>query len=225
MKPAIGADLHTLTGAYALHATSDTERVAFRRHLTACAPCRAEVREYRDTAARLGGTTTAAPPPHLRQAVLTRIHTERQARTPRRRVPVVRPAAAAAVLLFAMAVVLGVLTMTRQHDLDQALHRTDALSTVMRARDARFAHGDGLTVVVSASRNQGVLLADLPPPPAGHTYQAWTVDSRYHPAGPLTGGMTELTGVTTADRVAVTVEPPGGSAQPTTEPVAQIALQ
>lgn len=73
-------DLHTLTGAHVLHATADTERAAFERHLADCVSCAQEVRELRDTAARLGLTTAVAPPPHLRSAVLTRIHTERQTR-------------------------------------------------------------------------------------------------------------------------------------------------
>jgi anti-sigma-K factor RskA len=52
------------------------------------------------------------------------------------------------------------------------------------------------------------------------------VDSRYHPAGTLSGGhdTSELTGVATAARVAVTVEPAGGSPQPTTGPVAEAVL-
>jgi hypothetical protein len=34
------SDLHTLTGAYALHALSEGEEAAFRRHLAHCATCR-----------------------------------------------------------------------------------------------------------------------------------------------------------------------------------------
>jgi anti-sigma factor RsiW len=33
------ADLHTLTGAYVLHALSESERAAFERHLADCAAC------------------------------------------------------------------------------------------------------------------------------------------------------------------------------------------
>ncbi|WP_103337818.1 zf-HC2 domain-containing protein [Amycolatopsis sp. CA-126428] len=39
------ADLHTLTGAYAVNALSDLERAQFDRHLNECDACRLEVRE------------------------------------------------------------------------------------------------------------------------------------------------------------------------------------
>ncbi|EOD68417.1 zf-HC2 domain-containing protein, partial [Amycolatopsis vancoresmycina] len=59
------AELHTLTGAYALDAVSDVERAEFERHLGACAACRQEVAELRATGARLGVAASADPPPSL----------------------------------------------------------------------------------------------------------------------------------------------------------------
>jgi anti-sigma-K factor RskA len=225
MSTGTSADLHTLTGAYVLHAVSDTERVAFERHLTECAACAQEVWELRETAARLGRSTAVTPPPHLRHAVLARIHTEHQTRPRRRRGPALATrliAAAAAVLVV---VSLGVLVVRRDHD-PEDLEQVDVLTSVLLAPDARSVHAGGITVVVSRAQDRGMLLADLPPAPDGHGYQVWTVDSRYHPAGTLAGGhgTSELTGVATADRVAVTVEPDGGSPQPTTEPVAEAVL-
>ncbi|WP_461030738.1 RskA family anti-sigma factor, partial [Streptomyces sparsus] len=72
------ADLHTLTGAYALHALSDEERVVFERHLAACTSCAQEVRELAETAERLGRAVAVPPPPELRQRVLRQIGTVRQ---------------------------------------------------------------------------------------------------------------------------------------------------
>ena len=57
----MSADLHTLTGAYAAHALSDGERLAFERHLAACPACAQEVRELTETAARLGTAVAARP--------------------------------------------------------------------------------------------------------------------------------------------------------------------
>jgi anti-sigma-K factor RskA len=223
-------DLHTLTGAYALHATSDTERRAFERHLAHCPSCAQEGRELRETAARLGNATVTAPPPRLRLVVLTRIHTERQFRTTRDRVRVL--AAGAAVLLLAATVFLGTTAVTGQHDLDQAQQHNAALTSVMAARDAHVTHGDidghGITVVVSPAQGRGVLLADLAPAPHGHTHQLWVVNSyRYRSAGLLADGPTiaELEGITTADHLAVTVEPDGGSPLPTTDPIIETALR
>lgn len=215
-------DRHTLTGAHVLHATSDTERVAFERHLAGCVPCAQEVRELHETAARLGLAATTTPPPHLRDAVLARIHT-----APRTRRPAVatRLATAAAVVLLTVTLSLTAMLVTQRDDLARARHRTDVLATVLHAGDARFTHDDGVTVISSRARDRAVLLTDLPPAPDGHTYQAWLVDTRYRSAGTLDGHtMTELTGVATADQLAITVEPAGGSTEPTTTPVAEAAI-
>ncbi|NEB82028.1 zf-HC2 domain-containing protein, partial [Streptomyces sp. SID14478] len=72
------ADLHTLTGAYAVHALSDEERVAFERHLADCAACAQETAELTATAARLGLAATLTPRAALREQVLQRITTVRQ---------------------------------------------------------------------------------------------------------------------------------------------------
>ncbi|WP_422664489.1 zf-HC2 domain-containing protein [Streptomyces mirabilis] len=48
------ADLHTLTGAYALPALDEEERGRFDRHAADCESCRREVRELAAAAARLG---------------------------------------------------------------------------------------------------------------------------------------------------------------------------
>ena len=59
------------SAAYALGALDEDERVAFEKHLAGCAECRDEVREYRETAARLAaGSPGVTPPPGLRARVL-----------------------------------------------------------------------------------------------------------------------------------------------------------
>lgn len=73
-----GAELHTLTGAYALHALPDAERGEFERHLGDCEACAMEVRELSETATRLGLAVSAAPPRELRDRVLREITTVRQ---------------------------------------------------------------------------------------------------------------------------------------------------
>ncbi|MFD5632780.1 zf-HC2 domain-containing protein, partial [Streptomyces sp. NPDC127077] len=72
------ADLHTLTGAYALHALDDDERERFERHAADCADCAQEVRELTATAARLGLAVTDSPGPALKDQVMRRITTVRQ---------------------------------------------------------------------------------------------------------------------------------------------------
>src|SRR5213592_2882071 len=111
----MNADLHMLTGAYALNALDDLERRAFEQHLAVCAECEREVRELRETAARLGSAVSVEPPPEMRSAVLDEIKTVRQqpppvintgGRSPRRWLLAGGAVAAAACLV--AAVILGI---------------------------------------------------------------------------------------------------------------------
>ena len=47
------ADIHALSGAYAVDAVDDIERAEFERHLATCADCREEVAGFRSTAIQL----------------------------------------------------------------------------------------------------------------------------------------------------------------------------
>jgi len=72
------AELHMLTGAYALDAVSDVDRAEFERHLGECDACRQEVAELRATGARLGVAAAVDPPPSLKPAVLADVARTRQ---------------------------------------------------------------------------------------------------------------------------------------------------
>ncbi|MEV0612698.1 anti-sigma factor [Nonomuraea sp. NPDC050404] len=70
-------ELHTLSGAYAVHALPYAEWVQFERHLHACAGCAAEVRRLRETAARLAEAVAEPPPARLRARLLDAAHRSR----------------------------------------------------------------------------------------------------------------------------------------------------
>ncbi|HEX2807455.1 MAG TPA: zf-HC2 domain-containing protein, partial [Kineosporiaceae bacterium] len=74
------ADLHTLSGAYAVGAVDDLERVSFERHLEQCPDCRDEVRELRETLVRLADGSAVTPPEGLKLQVMSQVHTTPQAR-------------------------------------------------------------------------------------------------------------------------------------------------
>ena len=210
----MSADLHTLTGAYAAHALSDTERLAFERHLDACPACAQEVRELTETAARLGAAVAAPPPPDLwdrvrAEALVTRqlapvvgrADQRRRAgraglRAGRRRFPPLLAAAAALLVAVLSVTALNLGLLGGSDRLDRAERTADLVAAVLAAPDARRVAatpgGTGqATVVVSRGRGQAVFVASgLPPAPAARTYQLWVVGR----SGPRPAGLVEVAG-------------------------------
>lgn len=66
-------DVHAASGAYALSALPEPERLEFERHLAECGPCRREVGEFRAVAAELAGLVEHPPSPSLRSSVLAAV--------------------------------------------------------------------------------------------------------------------------------------------------------
>jgi len=245
------ADPHTLTGAYALHALSEDERVEFERHAADCAACAQEALELGEAAARLGLAVSEAPPTALRGRVMQRITTVRQER-PREVIPP-RPAGGGvrgrrltrwtlAACLAGTAAFGG--TAVWQYDRAEDAHeqarqserRTEAVDAVLAAPDARtrtaeLADGARGTVVVSRSRDRAVFIASgMAGPPSGKVYQLWFDDEgTMRSAGLMdprrTTGAVLLEGpVDRASGMGITVEPAGGSAEPSSAPVAVVAF-
>ena len=75
---AVRDDLHVLTGSYVLDAISETEREEFERHLQYCPTCDAEVRGLRETAARLALACAVNPPARMERQVLAATYRTRQ---------------------------------------------------------------------------------------------------------------------------------------------------
>jgi anti-sigma-K factor RskA len=245
-------DLHSLAAPYALDALEPEERRRFERHLRGCPRCAAEVRELSEDAVRLAWSTAAPPPAALRDRVLTAVRTIPQepspagaprvraahgptrARTPRFR-PLLAPlstATAAAALV--VAALFAVQATQTQDKLDQERAQAREIAHVLAAPDARAtsdrdALGRGLGVVASASERRAVVtLSGLGTPSGGRVHQLWLMRPGAQPRSlGLFAADTPLMADglnTNATSLAVTVEPGGGSAQPTTVPVVQLAL-
>jgi hypothetical protein len=133
----------------------------------------------------------------------------------------------------------GVAVWQAQHAQDleqrtrQAQQRLDAVSAVLAAPDARTVHGKAvngaLTTVVSSDRQNKAVFsaANLPAPGAGRTYQLWLEhNGTMRPAGLIDhDGTIVLTGnPADAGAVGLTLEPTGGSPQPTTDPLLLMTL-
>ena len=226
-------DLHVLTGSYALDAVSDAEREEFERHLQHCPTCEAEVRGLRETAARLALACAMTPPARMERRVLAAAYQTRQlpplsADRPRRALPR-RLAVLAAAASVAAAAALGITQLSAQHQLDQA--RATAIARVVTAPDAhvetaRTSAGGNVTVVTSAALREAVVSASgMASLPSGRVYQVWVMSpSGARSAGLMHGSSLLASAVRPGDRIGITVEPAGGTARPTTTPVAVLPV-
>ncbi|NYV73481.1 anti-sigma factor domain-containing protein [Streptomyces sp. UH6] len=243
-------DLHTLTGAYAVHALDTEERSAFEHHLAECDACRQEVAEFAATTGRLALASTARTRPAMREQVLQRIRTVRQvppdtAPPERERREAQRGrgptwwALAAGVAVAAAFAGSAVWQYERaqdaRHEAALAQRHVEDLAGVLtapdaRSRSAKVAGGAG-TLVVSVSRDRAVFVASgMTVPPQGQVYQLWFINGgAMRSAGlmdPDRGSQAVLMqgALDDASRVGITVEPAGGSEQPTSTPVAVLSV-
>ena len=248
----MNADIHGLSGAYAVDALDDVERADFERHLQQCPECQDEVASLRAAAVELTHASALTPPPALRDSVLRQISTVRplppltgdtgpapQAEatvtpieTRRRRVkPLTWLVAAAAAAVLAIG---GLVWSPWQSD-EPAPQQLTATEQVIRAKDAqryeKVIDGARATIVRSKSLGKAVIIAeDMPAAPEGKDFQVWyqnpegamvSAGLMPHEAKPtvsmvLNGDASKFNGV------GITVEPTGGSPEPTSDPIALI---
>jgi anti-sigma-K factor RskA len=245
-------ELHQLTGAYALDALPADEQAEVERHLAGCPSCAEEVRSLQETAARLAMATAVTPPPAMRARVLAALPQIRQVpprsrghrrppagRTGRRRVTAVRASVTTGVLALAAALAFMVVTQTStSNQLHQQQAANRALAAVLSAPDVRVAAagvntGGTLTAVVSPAQREAVVTsAHLPSLSGGQVYQLWVITK----AGQATSaGLLSIAasgssapvladGVVAGDQLGLTVEPAGGTAQPTTKPIVLVPV-
>jgi hypothetical protein len=122
-----------------------------------------------------------------------------------------------------------------QHQLDAARDQSREIASILAAPDARATserdtRGGGIGVVASAKEGRAIVtLSGLAEPPSGSVHQLWLMRPDVRPRSlglfqndtPLvTSGLNP-----NATSLAVTVEPDGGSLQPTSQPIAQLALK
>lgn len=201
----------------------------------------------REAAARLALATAVIPPPELRERVLAAVPRTRQlppagfrllARTGMRarvrRLPLSRAGLSASVLAVVAAIAFLVVTQvstSRQLNQSQAANRS--IAAVLGAPDARIESaqatvGGTVTAVMSSSEREAVVTtAGIPSLPEAQVYQLWvmTAAGAATPAGLLvvtsSGSAVPVLAadVQPGDRLGITVEPAGGTKQPTTAPI------
>jgi anti-sigma factor RsiW len=211
----MGTDaLHELTAAYVLDALDPADEAAYEEHLARCGACQEEV-------ALLSGTATALalaagpgdPPDALRGRILDAARAERPNVVPLRPRWSAPAAAAAAIAACAIAG-LGAWNIVLH---DHLGHTESALRGVPL-------HGAAGSVVLGLNGRAALVVTNLSAAPKGRTYEAWVIDGKSAaPAGLFHGGEKTVVvqlghRVQHGSVVGVTIEPAGGSAQPTTQP-------
>lgn len=244
----MSADVHALAGAYALDALPADEAAFFERHLAVCEACSNEVAELTETTARMGSAAAQAPPPDLRARILAAADVTRQlppepaplaafrqeSRGWRDRllVPV-----AACLALIALGLTGVSINLGRQlRGAEAEVARSAEVAAVVAARDletVELAMGDTPgRFLYSPSRDEGVLVGHgIQDPGNGKTYELWLIhDGTPVPAGVFDpdedgSAIAAVEGIVRdAERVAVTIEPAGGSPRPTGAIIASAEL-
>ncbi len=217
--------------AYLLGALEPGEAAELERHLAGCEECREELAWLRPAVQLLPEVVERVEPaPELRARLMGQVRSEadrppapasdrEREPSPRRRFVTLRPAVGLAALALIVAAVAGYAIRGGGSDGGET-------STVVSGSPP------GVTVEMVSEGDSGTLhLANLPQLPPDEVLQAWVErDDRVVSAktlfvpnrdGTATAVIDDMTGV---DTVMVTEEPRGGSAQPTSAPVASISV-
>lgn len=263
-------DIHALSGAYAVDAVDEHERLAFEEHLSLCPACQAEVASLRETAAVMASAQEAAPSAELRDRVLLGIKSVRPippenavasanssasvahassqpgepmaevhslgARRARRSRPAARWLVAAAAVIAVGAGSTAIVQSWGNGEPGQVAAQASLGERIQAAPDAEHTKlaldGGSATVWRSKSLGRAVIVTkDMPDAPSGHTYQLWLQNDagKLTGAGLMAGGPTQSVvfegDAAKAAGAGITIEPSGGSENPTTDPIALFAFQ
>lgn len=240
MKPMDDKSFDDLKEAYVLGALPDDERAAVEAYLALHPERQAEI----DDLAGVAGLLALAPPEQeppaaLRRRVMDVVESEStRPRAARRSASswfgwlgdIRNVALGAAALL-----VVGLLSwnVLLQGDVRDLRGQVEEARTADRAQETReielggsWAEQGARAEVTALKDDRAILVVeDMPPMPEGRTGQVWVIrDDKPEPSGLLEpSGNMAATAITTpldsADAIAVTVEPAGGSDEPTSDPV------
>jgi anti-sigma-K factor RskA len=243
----------TLAAVYAVGALDGEDRRHFEAHLAeGCQECAAAVRDSHEALAALAREAPRAiPPAHVKETLLRRIG-EQPASAPRASKAPARwrwllGGAVAAVIVAGFTA--GFVAARYEARLGHMARETMVIRERLRQEEARLAStrdvvellGDPTTRVVTLEgqgpapqararvvwndrRGGHLFVSNVPPPPAGKTYELWTIGSGApRPAGlfgvsPSGAGTLRVEPAAVAEPVkvfAVTLEPAGGTPAPT----------
>jgi anti-sigma-K factor RskA len=234
---------------------ADAQRV--RDHMATCAECRAEYAALAPAAALVGvsaeteGDLKNCPSALLKPRIMREIRASAATSSALRtssRAPV-WPAYLVAAACFAIAIITSLYNVTLSSQLRDVQNKLAAsttrssqlasnladerstISEIMSSESKHFTGSDG--EVVTHGEKLYVAMHDLPLPPKGKVYQAWTLAKGAKDMAPSVTFVPDSRGVAIVslpvdarltNTVAVSVEPEGGSKAPTSKPVLVVPL-
>jgi anti-sigma factor RsiW len=236
------SEIRELLGAWALDAVDDVERARVERAIRQDPALAREARALLETAARLGASAASSPPPALRADVVRAVQDVPQRRPERAdaapaQVPGGRrpragmwiAAAAIATIGIAAPTVLAIQQASRAA---RAEEEVAVLAEAITRPGVRVVSsevtGGGRAVAVMTEDDALFVARGLPSLAAGRAYQLWVLEGE----GPTSAGVIEVSDAVVSVRIrlprdqggiAMTIEPAGGSRQPTTEPIVVLA--
>lgn len=231
---------------YALGAMSPEDEIQIAAHLGTCQACREEYHRLLPVVEAIGSSTVIAPSVATLPSVALKRRVLSVTRVRRLPIPWTVPAVAAALLL--LAVLTGALAgrlavengrlhhaldlqTARSRDLAAARSRDETMIADFSGNGSRHYLVPGGAIITKDSRLY-IAMHSMPKVPRGKVYQAWVLPKGQKRMSPSitfvpTNGAAVLRVPVNALRIAaiaVSVEPAGGSAQPTTKPAFVLKL-
>lgn len=222
--------IRSLIAAYALGSVPEDEIPAIRAHILSCEECFEETESFAAVSMTL---TEVVEPVELPNGFAERVLAEIHEETARKDEPKRNWASISAkrlLLAGAVTIVIALLALTTSSYLGSLSRQREyqrVIAALIHDPNAFSLTGPGGAEAVLASTAEGSVLVavDLGEAPAGRDYQLWLMeDGTPVPAETFDVSdsvvIVELSReISGFDGAAVTVEPEGGSEQPTTEPV------
>ena len=239
-------EVQTMLASYAIGALPESEMPLIRDHILTCEECMREADAFAAVVPALAlSVEPAEVPPGFAEAVLAKVQGEPHPveSTSERRSWSLLPRLAFGGLAIVAALLAGAFIDARNDaaETERALTAVqqkaelneDALANFVRNDDGwRLESSTGAVGrMVPSSDGATFAVAGLPEPPEGHTYQLWLLRGGCgdQPCAPTSAGVFDVDSalvVVDVDRsirnfagAAVTLEPAGGSEQPTTDPL------
>lgn len=233
---------HDIIGSYVTDALDSGDVMEFAEHRAECEDCSNEAAEFAETLTELTHVTAVVPPTELRGALLAaarqrpqlppepiRLRSPAQKATGRRGRVSLLLAAAAAALVVALGGWLHSSTQVQSYQVaaSEEVSLLSASDVVVRRSTVS---GAPVSYIVSEQRQRALVVGEgLAAPGPGRSYQLWRLTSAgaqpdaLIPVGGtfrtwVSGSLNDVTGL------ALTLEPAGGSARPTTEPLSLVKL-